>query len=54
MIGSQVSGTVLGEDSVDVALCELRAVSTVQDLELDELWVGRTVQNRLNKKLLDI
>ena len=37
MIDSRVSSTVLGEDSVDVALCELRVVSTVQDSKLDEL-----------------
>ena len=29
MVDSRIARTVLGEGSVDIALCELRAVSTV-------------------------
>ena len=54
MLDSRITNTVLGEDSVAGALCELRAVSPIQDSELVELWAGRTVRDRLNKKLLGI
>ena len=38
MVDSRITDTVLGKDSVAIALCELRAVSTVWDSELVELW----------------